>query len=121
MSAATQLFDSTSAVNTAITTPEIDTRECNLIAVEVLPSGAAGAATISLFDVGLSTTAAIAVLATPASALVKTCAWGTGCEAGAATEYVGGRPTALPPRIQVSVAALGAGVTARLRVVGRYS
>lgn len=113
------LFDQTSTANTALTTGDLDAREIDCLNIEVLPSGAAAASTVTFYDVGLSTSAALASFATPATAAVKTAGWGSDVSPAAATEYVGGRPGALPPVVRIGVGALGAGVTARLRIVGR--
>ncbi len=115
----TVIYDQTSVANTAITTGDLDMREIDVLNIEVLPSGAAAASTITLYDVGLSTSAAIASFATPATAAVKTCGWGSDASPAASGEYVGGRPGALPPIVRVSVGALGAGITARLRIPAR--
>lgn len=116
---AVALFDGTSAANTAFDTGNLDTSDYDSLLVEVIPSGAAAASTLSLYDTAYSTTTAIRALATPATAAVKTAAWGSGENPAASNEYVGGQPGALPANVRVGVGALGAGVTARIRVIGR--
>lgn len=113
------LFDNTGGANAAFDTGALDTSRYDVLAIEVLPSAAAAASTLTLYDLDLSASVGIAALATPATALVKTAAWGPGEQPVAATEYVGGRGGALPSSVKVGIGALGVGVTARIRVVGR--
>ncbi len=117
------LFDQTSVANTALDTGNALLSEVlapyDAVVVELLPSGAAGASTLLLFDADLSLASAVRAFATPATAAVKTATWGRGEGAAAVGEFVGGHPGPLPRSGRVGIGALGVGITARLRIIGR--
>lgn len=113
------LFDSTGVANTAFDTGNVDVTDYDYLSVAVLPSGAAAASTLSFFDVGLSGATALRAFATPATAAVKSAAWGAGESPAASGEFVGGQGGALPSIVKIGVGALGVGITARIRVVAR--
>jgi hypothetical protein len=113
------LYDQSSVANTALDTGNLNTADYDALLVEVQPSGAAGASTIGLCDAALSTTVPLVSLATPATASIKTAAFGPGAIAAASAEYVGGIPGPVPALSRVLVGALGVGITAHVRVLGR--
>lgn len=118
-SKATLLFDGTSAANTAFDSGNLSTADYDSLLVEVIPSGAAGASTLSFYDPGFSTSTAIYTVATPATAAVKTSAWGPGEASATVGERLAGLGGALPDVARFGIGALGVGITARIRVFGR--
>ena len=117
-SVAAVLFDGTSSTNTAFDTGDLNTIDYDSLAIEVIPSGAAGASTLSFYDSAFSTSSAIRAVATPATAAVKTTEWSPGAQPTATGEWVGGQGGAVPALIRIGIGALGAGITARIRVIG---
>jgi hypothetical protein len=120
-SKAVLIHDSTGGANASHNTGTLNVTDYDELLVELVPSAAPAASFLRFRDTDLSPTLDVATLATPTTADVKTAAWGGGVPAAASGEYVGGRPGALPPGVRFDVGALGAGVTARLRVWGRRS
>ncbi len=113
------LFSGVGGANAAFDTGDLNTADYDYLLVELIPSGAAAASTLSFYDSGFSVVSAIRGLATPATAAVKSAGWGPGEQPAASGEYVGGCGGALPPLVRVGAAALGVGVTARIRVWAR--
>lgn len=120
-SKAAVLFDGTSAANTAFDTGNLDTSDYDAVAIEVIPSAAAAASVLSFYDTAFSVATAIWTVATPATAAVKTSGWGTIAPDVTVGERLAGMPAALPASVRIGIGALGAAVTARIRVVGRRS
>ncbi len=115
------LFDATGTANTAFDTGVLDTTDFDSVLVEVIPSGAAGASTLSFYDTAFSAATAIYTVATGATAAVKTSGWGIIAPDATVGERLAGLPAALPAAVKLGVGALGVGITARIRVTGRRS
>lgn len=113
------LFDGTSAANTAFDSGNLDVTDYDSVLVEVIPSGAAGASTLSFYDTAFSTATAVYSIATGATAAVKTSGWGLIAPDTTVGERLAGLPAPLPSNVRFGVGALGVGITARLRVIGR--
>ncbi len=113
------IHDSTGGANAAHNTGTLDVSDYDNLLVEVFPSAAAGASSLGFRDTGFSTTVDVKAFATPATAAVKTAAWGPGDQHAANGEDVGGLGGALPSSVRFDIGALGAAVTARIRVWGR--
>ncbi len=113
------LFDATGTANTAFDSGALDTTDFDVLAVEILPSGAAAASTLSFYDLALSASQAVFTVATPATAATKTAAWGPGEVAAVVGERLGGQGGVLPASVKIGIGALGAGITAHIRVLGR--
>lgn len=113
------LFDASGSANAAFDTGNLDTSDYDAILVEVIPSAAAAASTLSFYDTAFSTSTAVYTVATGATAAVKTSGWGTIAPDATVGERLAGLPAALPASVRIGIGALGAGVSARIRVVGR--
>lgn len=116
---AVTLFDGTSAANTAFDSGDLNTADFDSLLVEVIPSGAAGASVLSFYDSAFSTSTAIYTVATGATAVVKTSGWGVIAPDATVGERLAGLPAPLPALARIGIGALGVGITARLRVIGR--
>lgn len=118
----TVIYDSTSGANAAL-----DTGALNLIKfggaaalfVEVIPSGAMTTGNVQLFDPDVSSTNELGHFATGTGTTPVLIGWGPSCGTAAVanTGYLGGLSMPLPPKVQFKVPALGAAVTARVRVI----
>lgn len=113
------IFDGTGGANAAFDTGNLDVSKYDELGIQVIPSGAAAASSLSLYDTAFSTVTPIRVLATGATNAVKSAALGPAAQPAAAGEYVGGQPGPVPPSVRIGIGALGVGITARIRVIAR--
>lgn len=115
----TVLYDVTSAANTA-QSADVDVSDCSTVMAQESPSAAAAASTITFYNLDYSSAIPVGSWTTTADAQGNHIAWGPGVSSAASgTYYKGGTAAPLPSRIRVSVGALGAGITSRLRVTCR--
>lgn len=113
------IFDGTGTANTAFSTGDLDVTDFDSVLVEVIPSGAAAASVLSFYDWAFSVATAVYTVATGATAAVKTSGWGLIAPDTTVGERLAGLPAPLPGFVRFGIGALGVGITARIRVVGR--
>lgn len=112
------LFDATSAANAALDTGKIDVTDFESVAIYLVSAGVVGTPSVSheIYDAG-GTALAIDTAVLTAGSTRAVGGWGPGCSYS--KNGLLGLATALPGAIRLQVAALGAGITGRLVIVGR--